>query len=52
MISGEFGPFRPNRKVKVPAWLAFMLRKKHMCSIVPPDYMDPDKLQEVRIIGY
>ena len=26
-ISGTFGPFKPNREITIPLWLAFQLKK-------------------------
>ena len=34
--TGNFGPFKPNKKTKVPLWLAIKLNKENKCKIVPP----------------
>ncbi|KAI9492653.1 DNA replication complex GINS protein PSF2 [Zychaea mexicana] len=46
-ISGVFGPFRPPLKAKVPLWLALMLKKHHMCSILAPEWLSVDNLKKL-----
>nr|CAD7576401.1 unnamed protein product [Timema californicum] len=50
LISGEIGPFRAGLPVKVPIWMAINLRQRQKCRIIPPDWMDVDKLLEVKEI--
>ena len=51
LIGGDVGPFRPALPVEVPIWLAVNLRQRSKCRIVPPDWMDVDRLQ-VRHTGH
>jgi len=44
-ISGEFGPFFPNKPVIVPLWLALYLRVRNKCRISPPDFLDSDNIK-------
>ncbi|KAF0313543.1 DNA replication complex GINS protein PSF2 [Amphibalanus amphitrite] len=46
LIGGDVGPFRPALPVEVPVWLAVNLRQRSKCRIVPPDWMEVDRLQE------
>eukprot|EP01017_Pseudomicrothorax_dubius_P018092 TRINITY_DN20145_c0_g1_i1.p1 TRINITY_DN20145_c0_g1~~TRINITY_DN20145_c0_g1_i1.p1 ORF type:complete len:204 (-),score=53.20 TRINITY_DN20145_c0_g1_i1:85-696(-) len=46
LISGDFGPFRPNKPVEVPLWLAMYLKKKGKCRIVPPPWMELNYLRD------
>lgn len=43
-ITGNFGPFVPQLPVDVPLWLAYVLRKRKMCAIVPPDWLNVDDI--------
>ncbi|KAJ3084083.1 DNA replication protein psf2 [Rhizoclosmatium hyalinum] len=45
LLSGEFGPFRPPLKSKVPLWLALLLKRKGKCTIVPPVWLDAEYLE-------
>ncbi|KAJ3246035.1 DNA replication protein psf2 [Chytriomyces hyalinus] len=45
LLSGDYGPFRPPLKSKVPLWLALTLKKRGKCSIVPPLWLDPEYLE-------
>ena len=45
LIGGDVGPFRPALPVDGPIWLAVNLRQRSKCRIVPPDWMDVDRLQ-------
>eukprot|EP00039_Didymoeca_costata_P020097 m.340057 g.340057 ORF g.340057 m.340057 type:complete len:193 (+) comp19105_c0_seq1:209-787(+) len=49
-IGGDVGPFRPQRPVQVPIWLALTLRARQKCTIKPPDWLTTeflkDKLEE------
>ena len=35
-VTGNYGPFAPQTAVEVPLWLACLLRKRRMCTVVPP----------------
>ncbi|XP_057539561.1 DNA replication complex GINS protein PSF2 [Amaranthus tricolor] len=47
LISGDYGPFRPQIAAQVPLWLAVALKKRGKCSIRPPEWMSIDKLTQV-----
>jgi GINS complex subunit 2 len=44
-LKGKFGPFRPNKPVKVPLWVAMQLKKSKSCRISPPIWMSLQTLQ-------
>jgi len=46
-IGGPVGPFRPQRPIEVPIWLAVTLRGRKKCTIKPPDWMNKDTLREL-----
>lgn len=46
-MTGHFGLFQPNVPLQVPLWLGLALHKRRRCRIQPPDWMHPDKLQEL-----
>lgn len=46
LISGTFGPFRPNKTIQVPLWLAIQFRKNKKCTIKIPDYLKETYLTE------
>ncbi|KAJ8343755.1 hypothetical protein SKAU_G00310840 [Synaphobranchus kaupii] len=48
LIGGDLGPFNPGLPVEVPVWLALNLKQRQKCRIVPPDWMDVVKLEEIR----
>ncbi|KAJ3117516.1 Transducin-like enhancer protein 4 [Phlyctochytrium bullatum] len=41
---GRVGPFIPPRSAKVPIWLALLLKRKGVCTIQMPEWMDIDHL--------
>ncbi|TIB05537.1 hypothetical protein E3P96_01188 [Wallemia ichthyophaga] len=43
---GIWGPFTPPGKARVPLWLALDLKRRKRCSIVAPEWMSVDHLQE------
>ncbi|XP_027137669.1 DNA replication complex GINS protein PSF2 isoform X2 [Larimichthys crocea] len=47
-VHGDLGPFNPGLPVDVPVWLALNLKQRQKCRIVPPAWMDVDKLEEMR----
>lgn len=40
LISGVIGPFRANKTIKVPLWLAIQYKKNMKCTILPPSYLE------------
>lgn len=48
LISGDVGPFRASLPVKVPLWMAVNLKKQQKCKIQPPDWMEVEKLEEIK----
>jgi len=36
LVSGEYGPFKPNKIIKVPLWLAVKYRNNSQCKIIIP----------------
>lgn len=47
LISRTVGPFRAGLDAPVPLWLAVHLRRRNLCRIIPPSWMDVDNLKEV-----
>ncbi|XP_043937692.1 DNA replication complex GINS protein PSF2 [Protopterus annectens] len=48
LIGGDLGPFNPGLPVEVPLWLAINLKQRQKCRIVPPEWMDVEKLEQIR----
>uniref|UniRef100_H3CV62 DNA replication complex GINS protein PSF2 n=2 Tax=Tetraodon nigroviridis TaxID=99883 RepID=H3CV62_TETNG len=48
LIGGDLGPFNPGLPVDVPLWFALNLKQRQKCRIVPPAWMDVEKLEEMR----
>ncbi|XP_004600886.1 DNA replication complex GINS protein PSF2 isoform X3 [Sorex araneus] len=48
LIGGELGPFLPGLPLQVPLWLAMNLKQRQKCRLVPPEWMDVEKLEKVR----
>ncbi|XP_030060410.1 DNA replication complex GINS protein PSF2 [Microcaecilia unicolor] len=48
LIGGDLGPFNPGLPMEVPLWLAVNLKQRQKCRIVPPEWMDVEKLEEIR----
>ncbi|XP_043563395.1 DNA replication complex GINS protein PSF2 [Chiloscyllium plagiosum] len=48
LITGDLGPFNPGLPVDVPVWLAINLKQRQKCRIVVPDWMDVDKLEQIK----
>jgi len=44
-IRGAIGPFHPSVPVSIPLWLAVVLKKRRMCKIQIPHWMDADYLR-------
>eukprot|EP00903_Cladosiphon_okamuranus_P006410 g6274.t1 len=47
LIQGDFGPFVPQARAKVPLWLAITLKKRQKCQIVCPPFMSVGYLEHV-----
>jgi GINS complex subunit 2 len=47
LLAGDVGPFRAQIPVSVPLWAAIALRAKGKAAILPPDWMDVARLEEV-----
>lgn len=48
LVSGEIGPFRAGIPLKVPIWLAVNLKTRQKCRLVAPDWLDIEKLEELK----
>lgn len=48
LIGGELGPFDPGLPVDVPLWLAVSLKQRQKCRLLPPPWMDIEKLEKIR----
>ncbi|XP_055545060.1 probable DNA replication complex GINS protein PSF2 [Wyeomyia smithii] len=48
LISGAIGPFKGGYPVHIPLWLAIHLRQQQKCRIVPPEWMDPKLLEDLK----
>ncbi|XP_009330615.1 PREDICTED: DNA replication complex GINS protein PSF2 [Pygoscelis adeliae] len=46
--TGDLGPFNPGLPVEVPVWLAINLKQRQKCRLIPPEWMDVEKLEEIR----
>ncbi|XP_062566891.1 DNA replication complex GINS protein PSF2-like [Saccostrea cucullata] len=46
LIGGDIGPLTPGLPVQVPLWMAVNLKQGQKCRIVPPEWMDIDRLQD------
>ncbi|XP_066438412.1 DNA replication complex GINS protein PSF2-like [Eleutherodactylus coqui] len=51
LIGGDLGPFNPGLPVQVPLWLAVNLKQRQKGCIVPPEWMDIGKLEEIEIMN-
>ncbi|GAB4827472.1 DNA replication complex GINS protein PSF2 [Ancistrocladus abbreviatus] len=47
LISGDYGPFRPQIPALVPLWLAVALKKRGKCTIRSPEWMSVEKLTQI-----
>jgi len=47
LVSGEYGPFKPNRITKIPLWLAVKYRNNNQCKIIIPSIYDNSYLNRV-----
>nr|XP_036849760.1 DNA replication complex GINS protein PSF2 isoform X1 [Manis javanica] len=48
LIGGDLGPFSPGLPVVVPLWLAINLKQRQKCRLIPPEWMDVEKLEKIR----
>ncbi|NWH86253.1 PSF2 protein, partial [Aegithalos caudatus] len=48
VFQGDLGPFNPGLPVEVPVWLAINLKQRQKCRLIPPEWMDVGKLEEIR----
>ncbi|ELK31413.1 DNA replication complex GINS protein PSF2 [Myotis yumanensis] len=48
LIGGDLGPFNPGLPVQVPLWLAINLKQRQKCRLLPPEWMDVEKLEKIR----
>ncbi|VDP01685.1 unnamed protein product [Soboliphyme baturini] len=48
LFSGNYGPFEAGVVARVPLWMALYLRQRKKCHIVPPEWMAPEALEEIK----
>jgi GINS complex subunit 2 len=46
LASGEFGPFDPLSRAKVPLWMALQLKKARKCIIIAPEWLNVEYLKQ------
>ena len=47
LVSGEYGPFKPNKIIKLPLWLAVKFRNNNQCKIIIPSIYENSYLNSV-----
>ena len=47
LVSGEYGPFKPNKIIKIPLWLAVKYRNNNQCKIIIPTIYENSYLNNV-----
>ena len=47
LISGKFGPFRPNKIIEVPLWIAIDFKKRGKCYFEIPNHYTPEELRQL-----
>lgn len=47
LISGVIGPFKANKTIKVPLWLAVQYKKNLKCTILAPSYLEETFLARI-----
>ena len=47
LVSGEYGPFKPNKIIKIPLWLAVKYRNNNQCKIIIPSIYENSYLNSV-----
>lgn len=48
LISGDVGPFRPGLPIQVPLWMGVNLKQRQKCRLLPPEWLEVDKLEELK----
>ncbi|KAL1789373.1 DNA replication complex GINS protein PSF2 [Sigmodon hispidus] len=48
LIRGDLGPLNPSLTMEVPLWLAVNLKQRQKCRLLPPEWMDVEKLEQMR----
>ncbi|KHJ41195.1 partner of SLD five, PSF2 [Trichuris suis] len=48
LCTGNLGPFEPGVAIRVPLWLAAMLKQRRSCGIILPEWMSIERLGEIR----
>lgn len=48
LIGGDIGPFNASLPTDVPIWVAINLKQRRKCRIQPPDWMEVEKLRELK----
>ncbi|CDH58526.1 dna replication complex gins protein psf2 [Lichtheimia corymbifera JMRC:FSU:9682] len=43
-IQGTIGPFQPPLKSTVPVWLALLMKRNNLCTVVPPEWLTVENL--------
>ncbi|XP_014673550.1 PREDICTED: DNA replication complex GINS protein PSF2-like [Priapulus caudatus] len=46
LIGGDVGPFIGSIPVELPLWLAVNLKQRQKCRIIPPEWMNVERLEE------
>ena len=47
LVSGDYGPFKPNKIIKIPLWLAVKYRNNNQCKIIIPSIFENSYLKGV-----
>ena len=47
LVSGDYGPFKPNKIIKIPLWLAVKYRNNSQCKIIIPSIYENSYLNGV-----
>lgn len=47
LISGTFGPFKPNKAIQVPLWLGVQFRENRKCKIIIPAFLELNYLNSI-----
>ena len=47
LVSGIYGPFKPNKIIKIPLWLAVKYRNNNQCKIIIPSIYENSYLNGV-----
>ncbi|CAG0879285.1 unnamed protein product [Cyprideis torosa] len=48
LVAGDFGPFAPGIPTRVPLWLAVNLKQRSKATLLPPDWMTIEQLEEFK----